>query len=80
MVTKVETIGRLKKEREYEEKLVLHLKEQFLNSIDSVKNMSEYERKRLSEVINLIIRDCLKNSDTLNILIQDLGENGEDNY
>ena len=80
MVSKAETIAKLKKERDYEEKLVIHLKEHILNKIDSVRDISDYEKKRLCEVVNTLIRDCLKNSDTLNLLIQQIDENGEDDY
>jgi len=80
MVTKVETIGRLKKEREYEDKLAEHLKLKFLDSVNSIKDISDYERKRLIETLNIIVNDSIKNTNTFDKLLESIEENGEDNY
>jgi ferritin-like protein len=79
MADQTETLKRLNKEKDYEDKLAEDLTNYFIYSLDSI-DLKDEERKKLKESLEIISSESRKHSHMFSQLIQSIVENGEDNY
>jgi hypothetical protein len=80
MVNQTETLNRLNKEKNYEDRLVADLTEYFIFSLESVTDIDKQQRKQIQSSLERIKYESMDHSDMFNNLIQLVMENGEDNY
>ena len=80
MPDQTEALARLNKEKDYEDKLAADLSDYFIVSLDSIKELSEDERKKIKETLEIMNNETRKHSYMFNQLIQFIVENGEADY
>jgi hypothetical protein len=80
MVDQTETLARLNKEKGYEDHLAEHISEYFISSLDSISELTDYERKKIKDYLETIEAESRKHSYLFNQLVQIVIENGENNY
>lgn len=80
MVNQTDTLERLNKEKEYEDRLVDNLTNYFLYSLDAISDLAEEQREKVKESLGLIAHESRKHSYMFNNLVQMVVENGENNY
>ena len=80
MVNQTDTMARLNKEREYEDKLVEVLSDFYIYTLDYIDDIDSAKKERISEILTKIKVDSIMHSEKFNMLLQMVLENGEDNY
>jgi hypothetical protein len=79
-MNQTETLERLNREKNYEDKLAEDLSYYFIDSIDFLSELNEDEKAKIRKSLNVIIAESRKHSYMFNELVQMVVENGEDNY
>lgn len=80
MLNRIETIERLNKEKDYEDRLVKNLTHYFIDCLNDIPDINGQERKNLEEYLNIIKFESMAHSELFNKMIQKVMENGQNNY
>jgi hypothetical protein len=80
MVNQMKTLERLRKERDYEERIAKNISDYFLFSLDNIKELNEKEKDQIKKGLNIIREESLIHERLINELIQMVVENGENQY
>ena len=80
MVNQTDTLARLNKEKDYEDKLVSNLSDYFIDSLEMIETLSAEDKNKIKDNLTTIRNDSIRHSYMFNQLIQRVMENGEDNY
>jgi hypothetical protein len=80
MITKEETLIRLKKESDYEEKISDDLSNYFLECLEEVDELTYEERRELKNKLQEILEDSVKHKNMIVKLIEYVENNGKDSY
>ena len=80
MVKKEETLLRLKKESDYEEKISTDLSAYFLESLSEIEELTEEEKHELNNKLQEIQDDSIKHKNMIVRLIDYVTENGKDSF
>lgn len=80
MVNQFNTMERLRKEREYEDKLIIDLNHFIITELDNISDISEKERQAIKSNLNHIMTESTRHSFVFDSLLQMVLENGEREY
>jgi hypothetical protein len=80
MVNQKEALDRLNKEKNYEEKIANDLLNYYIISLDTIKDISEEQKKTIIASLTVIGNDSLMHSNAFNNLINYVLNNGETEY
>ena len=80
MVNKTDTLARLNKEKDYEDKLVCDLNDYFLNCLDDINDISQEDKDYINEKLSIIINESMNHSRMFNELIQVVFNDEKDNF
>jgi len=80
MVNQKDTLTRLNKEKEYEDKLASDLMIYYMGSLKDISDLSDNEKQKIKKILSKIASDSERHSHMFNMLIQIVLENGENNY
>jgi len=80
MVDQTQTLNRLNKEKQYEDKLASDILGYFISYLELINGLTEKEKQILRKDLSEIAHDSERHSYLFNQLIQMVLENGEDNY
>jgi hypothetical protein len=80
MVTKENTLKRLRKEADYEESLVKTLTDYFLVCLDDLEELSNKEKEKLKKSLTHIRDDSLEHKNLFEDLINQVLESGENKF
>ena len=76
----IAVLERWNKEKEYEDTLVKNLTYYFLDSLDSITDITADEREKLRKQLNIIKFDSIRHREMFNNLIQIVMNDGKDNF
>ncbi len=80
MVTQVDSLARLKKEKEYEDDLVYDLLNVFISSLKEISNLKAEDEVVVRDKLKRIASDSERHSRLFNNLIEMIIKNGNNNY
>ncbi|MBR9706760.1 hypothetical protein GOV14_07015 [Candidatus Pacearchaeota archaeon] len=80
MVNKTETLKRLNKEKNYEEKITKDISYYLIDRIDLIKDLSEMEKNVVIEKLSKIATSEIKHSQILSDIIQLVMETEKDQF
>ena len=80
MVNQTDTLSRLNREKNYEDKLVDNLNNYFIYSLDNIKDISVDEKDKIKQILETIMKESHNHSFMFDQLIQMVIEHGEDTY
>jgi hypothetical protein len=80
MVDQKTTLDRLRKERDYEEKISKDLIDYFIFSLDYIKNLNEGEKEIIKKYLDIIYVESLRHKFAFEKLIHMVINNGEKDY
>ncbi|MFZ1970887.1 MAG: hypothetical protein WAU65_01765 [Candidatus Nanoarchaeia archaeon] len=80
MVNEVDSLARLKKEREYEDDLVYDLINVFLLSLKEISDLKHEEETIVRDRLTKIASDSKRHSHLFETLIEMVIKNGDNNY
>jgi hypothetical protein len=80
MVNQTDTLERLNKEKEYEDKLSADLTDYFLTVLDDISDITPAEKEKIRTGLSLIAKESTKHKHMFDMLIQKVLEYGENNY
>jgi hypothetical protein len=80
MVNQKEALDRLNKEKNYEEKIANDLLNYYIISLDTIKDISEEQKKTIMASLAVIGNDSLMHANAFNNLINYVLNNGETEY
>lgn len=80
LMNQTDTLARLNKEKDYEDRLAENLSNYFLNSLDSIPDITAEQREKTKDNLMIIMQESNKHAKWFDLLIQMVVENGEDNY
>ena len=80
MVNFTDALARLKKEKDYEDKLVYDLTTFFISSLDEISDLDYKKGQIVKEKLSKIASDSQRHSQMFNMLIEMVVKNGNNNY
>ena len=80
MVDKVSALARLNNEKDYEDQLVYNLNYYFISVIDDIVSLSDDERIKIREGLEMIRFDSMRHSVLFNELVQLVFQSEKDNF
>ena len=80
MANQKETLNRLNKEKNYEDKIAENLLNYYIVSLENISDLTESEKKKIEKTLNTIAHDSQMHSSLFNVLINYVLNNGETEY
>lgn len=80
MANQKETLNRLNKERDYEDRLADNLLNYYIVSLEKISDLNEKQKKEIERVLSIIAHDSQGHSSLFNVLINYVLNNGETEY
>ncbi len=80
MVDQNTSLERLRKEKGYEDKLVIDINNYLMFCIEDLPDLTDFEKNKIKETLGKISADSSKHSYMFSLMIQLVLENGEQKY